>query len=280
MRLSEINPFVRYARYLTLDKNSAFDEVVALDARIFYAVEGYGKIKVNGADYEMRPHSLLIINSGVAYRVEAPDERVEYIAVNFDYTQSAAHLSMPIKPEPSECFEPSMLLDGQIFEGCDALSRVLYVRGIDSIRKRLAVLVSEYMQKLLYYESKCGHLLAECIADGLRFSQMGNQTAQKVTGDRIISFIYDHYSESLTNASVGRALGYHPNYVSFLVKSMTGMPLHRYLLNLRLMNAASLLENTAMSVGEVAARCGFCDAAYFSGYFKRHFGVAPSEYRK
>ena len=280
MRISDINPFVRYARYLRLDKNSRYDEVVALDARVFYTIDGYGKIKVNGEEREMRRHSLLVINSGVAYRIEAPDESVEYIALNFDYTQSAAHLSVPVKPESVRSFESRMLIDARSFEDSDSLSGVLYVEGIDSIEKRLTQLVGEYMQKLIYHEAMCGHLLAECIFDALRFSQMGNQGAQKVTGDRIISFIYDHYSESLTNETVGRALGYHPNYVSFLVKSMTGMPLHRYVLHLRLMNAASLLENTAMSVSEVAARCGFCDAAYFSGYFKKHFGVAPSEYRK
>ena len=280
MRISDINPFVRYARYLRLDKNSKYDEVVALDARVFYTIDGYGKIKVDGEEREMRRHSLLVINSGVAYRIEAPDESVEYIALNFDYTQSAAHLSVPVKPESVRSFEPRMLINACSFEDSDSLSGVLYVDGIDSIEKRLTQLVGEYMQKLIYHEAMCGHLLAECISDALRFSQMGNQGAQKVTGDRIISFIYDHYLESLTNETVGRALGYHPNYVSFLVKSMTGMPLHRYVLHLRLMNAASLLENTAMSVSEVAARCGFCDAAYFSGYFKKHFGVAPSEYRK
>ena len=41
MLFSEINPYVRYARYLNLDKNSLFDEWVALDARLFYIINGF-----------------------------------------------------------------------------------------------------------------------------------------------------------------------------------------------------------------------------------------------
>ena len=87
------------------------------------------------------------------------------------------------------------------------------------------------------------------------------------------------YSKSLTNFDIGKYFGYHPNYVNQLIKNATGVSLHRYLLNVKMMNAVSLLENTTMPIGEIAQRCGFCDLAYFSQYFKRHFGIAPSKYR-
>ena len=35
MLFSDVNPFIRYARYLKLDPNSSFDEVIAPDARLF-----------------------------------------------------------------------------------------------------------------------------------------------------------------------------------------------------------------------------------------------------
>ena len=44
MRVSEISPFIRYARYIHIDKNSSYNEWVGLDARLFYATRGSGKI--------------------------------------------------------------------------------------------------------------------------------------------------------------------------------------------------------------------------------------------
>ena len=46
MLSTEINPFVRHARYLNLTENSFFNEAVPLDARLFYTLHGCGKIKV------------------------------------------------------------------------------------------------------------------------------------------------------------------------------------------------------------------------------------------
>ena len=87
-------------------------------------------------------------------------------------------------------------------------------------------------------------------------------------------------SFTLTNITLGERFGFHPNYVSTLVKSYTGIPLHRYLLTVRLSRAAELITQTELSIGEISDRCGFCDIYYFSRYFKRAFGTPPSEYRR
>ncbi len=280
MLFSEVNPFVRFARYLYCNKNLEYGEVVGLDARLFYTVNGYGKIKVNDTEYEMTAHSLLLINSGIRYHIQAPENSVEYVIINFDYTRRAAHISVPVKPETRKDFCRELLLDACDFEDEERLSGVLYVREIEGIQKKLIRIVSEYMQRLLYHEEKSGHLLAECIADALRASQIGCSSNESENADRIISYIQKHYTEDISNLTVGKEFGYHPNYVSYLVKHMTRMPLHSYVIHLRLMNAARLLETTEISVSEVAIASGFCDTAYFSGYFKKYFGVAPTKYRK
>ncbi|MBE6630580.1 MAG: helix-turn-helix transcriptional regulator [Ruminococcaceae bacterium] len=279
MLFSQINPFVRYARYLKLDRSSRYDEVIAPDARLFYAIGGYGKIKVGHMTYEMAPHALLLIHSGIPYHIETPLDFADYIAINFDHTRTAAHLNIPIKPESKVNFKESMRTDPRQFEDATPLSGVLYLREIDSIHKNLVRLLGEYTRQLLYHSEKCGHLLAECIADCLRCQQIGQAPNATESSHAVISYVQKHYAEEITNQIVAKAFGYHPNYISALIKRMTGMPLHRYVLHLRLMRAAGLLENTGMSVGEVALAAGFCDIAYFSAYFKKHFGTPPSKYR-
>ena len=279
MNFSEINPFIRYARYLKLEKNSFYDEVVPLDARIFYALNGYGKIKVENTEYEMSEHSLLIINSGVPYQIIPPENPITYIVINFDYTQISSFYTMPIKPISKDLFKKEMLVDCNVFNDIKTLSKVLYISKIEFIQTKLTAVVSEYMQKLLFHEQKSGHLLAECIADAVRFLKIGNNMIKKDSSSQIITYIHNHYSENMTNHSLGKLFGYHPNYISSLIKQITDMPIHQYIIYVRLINAINFLENSTLSVSEIATACGFCDVAYFSSYFKKYFCISPSKYR-
>lgn len=279
MLFSELNPYIRYARYLKLDANTYFGEVVPLDARLFYTLSGYSKIKVKNSEYEMTPFSLLIINSGIPYRIMTPENSVDYIAINFDYTQKAASCNVPINPVTENKYKKEMLVDFNTIDDVKVLSEVLYIKEIDTIQKKLNGIVREYMQKLLYHEQKSGHMLAECIVDSVRVMKIENVAVKKGSSNQIVSYIHNHYTENITNQSIGNLFGYHPNYVSSLIKRITGMPIHQYIIHVRLMNAVKYLENSTLSVSEIATACGFCDAAYFSGYFKKYFGINPSKYR-
>lgn len=279
MLFSEINPFVRYARHLTVHGDANYQAVVPLDARLFFAVEGSGQIWVDGVTYDMHPNALLIVASGVSYQILTPSKWVQYVAVNFDYTQTASHLSLPIAPLPTTAFHRRHLIDPVRIDDQTALCHVFYLAKTDGIQKKLTTLVQEYAQKLRYHTQKCGHLLAESITDALRSSEIGFATKEQELASRILAYVQTHYAEEVTNGSIGTAFGYHPNYVSFLVKRATGMPVHQYLIHTRLVSAANLLENTTKSVNEVAIACGFYDQAYFCKYFKKHFGIAPSKYR-
>ena len=279
MLFSEINPYIRYARYLNLDKNSQFDEVVALDARLFYAIDGYGKINVADKEYEMSPHTLILINSGIPYKIATPKNSIKYFAINFDYTQNASIYSSPIEPVNINEFKEEMLVDFNIFEDATTLSEVLYIKEIPDIHKKLTSIINEHTQRFLYFESKSGHILAQCIADCMRVYQFGDRDAEKGITNCIIKYIHENFNQNITNYSIGEVFDYHPNYISFLIKRMTGMPIHQYIIYVRLTNAANLLENTDLSCEEIATACGFCDSAYFSRYFKSYFGISPSKFR-
>ncbi len=60
----------------------------------------------------------------------------------------------------------------------------------------------------------------------------------------------------------------------------TGMTPHKYKTQLLLRQAAELLRDTEMNVGEVADALGIDDSLYFSRMFKKAYGVSPLTYRK
>lgn len=44
--------------------------------------------------------------------------------------------------------------------------------------------------------------------------------------------------------------------------------------------AGQLLCSTSLSVGEIAARCGYADVSYFMKVFKKRMGTTAQKYRK
>jgi AraC-like DNA-binding protein len=53
-----------------------------------------------------------------------------------------------------------------------------------------------------------------------------------------------------------------------------------YLRDYRLRQARTRLSGSDESIAQIAARCGFEDAAYFSRAFKAQFGSSPVEFRR
>ncbi len=84
----------------------------------------------------------------------------------------------------------------------------------------------------------------------------------------------------LQSESVGelaRRMGQDPDYLNRRFKRETGLTLRQQRDAIRLeAGKASLLAGS--SVGEAAEKAGFDDLNYFSRWFKRHTGVAPSRF--
>lgn len=59
-----------------------------------------------------------------------------------------------------------------------------------------------------------------------------------------------------------------------------GEPPQSYLNRTVIEKAKTLLEDTALSVGEIALKLGFTDPLYFSRLFKKHCGISPKSYRE
>lgn len=279
MYFSDINPYVRYARMLELTPQSHFATVVAVDSRLLYNVSGSGSVIVKGHRYMMSENSLIIIGAGIEYKIEAPTTSVVYCAFNFDYTRRSAHLSLPIRPCALGEFDRSMLTDPSYIEDYPIFCDVMYLEKITTVAKKLSSAVAEYSKRLLYGDMKTGHILAQCLAECASCNSSSCSEYENEITDKLVAYIHDNIGSELSNKIVGEHFDYHPNYISFLIKKATGMPLHRYLIHIRLARAASLLENSFLSIGDIALACGFCDTAHFSSCFKQRFGVSPSSYR-
>jgi AraC-like DNA-binding protein len=71
-----------------------------------------------------------------------------------------------------------------------------------------------------------------------------------------------------------------PSYLKRLFKHETGVALAEWLSEKRLQRAAHLLEDSYMSVKEVAYNVGYEHVSSFIRAFERRFGQPPASYRK
>ena len=63
------------------------------------------------------------------------------------------------------------------------------------------------------------------------------------------------------------------------VKAIMGISVSDYISNFRLEKAKAMLENTSLSISEIAYANGFSSPNYFSTSFKNRFGTSPVTYR-
>ncbi len=95
------------------------------------------------------------------------------------------------------------------------------------------------------------------------------------------TFFMDNLSNSgLSMEALYRHLAMSHTQVHRKLLALTGRTPLQWLRELRLQRAQQLLQEGRLTIGEIADRCGFADAAYFSRVFARAFGVPPSAWRE
>lgn len=65
-----------------------------------------------------------------------------------------------------------------------------------------------------------------------------------------------------------------------LFQQNTGIPLHKFLIRVRISHAERLLRNSEQSCESIAKECGFTTIQHFSRAFKLHNGVTPLRFRR
>jgi AraC-like DNA-binding protein len=72
----------------------------------------------------------------------------------------------------------------------------------------------------------------------------------------------------------------HPNYFSNVIKSKSGKAIGTWIAEKTIMEAKSLLRNSALSIKEISSLLGFTEPAHFSNYFKKHTTLSPASFKK
>lgn len=115
--------------------------------------------------------------------------------------------------------------------------------------------------------------------DSLPFHPFGTSSNNPYIAS-IIEYISAHLTEPIAIADLAEVLHLNPQYVMRLFKKEMGCPILQYITAQRIALSVHYLEETNISVTDVAVLCGFDNYSYFTRIFKRFTNETPLNYRK
>lgn len=109
------------------------------------------------------------------------------------------------------------------------------------------------------------------------------RTARAATPLRYVVAMIRHILENLADPlraeDIARVVGLHPNYALNLFSAVMNVPLHRFVVRMRLIRARSLLFEGNLSIENVAYQSGFSALSQFYEQFRKAYGLTPRQMR-
>jgi transcriptional regulator GlxA family with amidase domain len=112
---------------------------------------------------------------------------------------------------------------------------------------------------------------------GYRVASRESETVRKV--EQSVAYMLRHLNEPLQVATLAARVNISPSRFFAVFKSQMGHTPIDYFIRLRMQYARYLLDETMLSVKEIAATLGYDDPFYFSRIFKSVNRTSPSGYR-
>ena len=221
---------------------------------MYLVIEGQGKLHTQGEVRELHPGDLFFSFPAEPFAIESVDS-FQYMYISF-LGARGNQLMEKLEVSPRSCF----------FSACEDVIPV-WMQGIQT-PSELSDIASEAV--LLHTFAFLGKRQA-------KFSSRDRQGINLVSA--IQKYVDEHFSETeFTLDRLGKELKYNKKYLSTVFKKHVGVGIVEYLHPVRVQHACTMLHQGFSSVSDVAFRCGYSDAQYFSKVFKIRMGVSPRLY--
>lgn len=258
------------------DQDAGFDTHWHTDMEIIMPIEGWYEVTVEDAHFHIEPDDILIIPSGALHSIVAPEQGTRFIFL-LDISSIASIRSFS---------EIEAILSSPLH-----VTRSAFPLIYGDIHSILEQIRNEYFDKAPFYELTIFSLLINMFVligkDHLRSLETSSQSTHIYKQHEyvnkfndIMAYIDEHYMEDLTLDSISSAAGFSRYHFSRLFKQYTGFTFCAYISHRRIKAAEKLLEQSNLSVTEIAMRSGFPSISTFNRVFRQQKNCSPTEYRE
>lgn len=95
----------------------------------------------------------------------------------------------------------------------------------------------------------------------------------------VCAYISEHFTEDLTLEHIAEYAGFSKYHFERIFTEYNGVTFYRYLQQMRINYAQTLLSNHDLTITNIANQSGFTSCTAFTRAFKKNTGYPPSEYR-
>ena len=269
MDFLKLNPYIRefylYERKLSGGMRRTYD------ARAFYILSGGITLEVEGQKKaRLSPGAFFFLPAGTTYKLKS--EGASFVLARFDfYYQEERDYPAPATPDT---FAQEQMASEEDIAPFD---HVQVVEDMADMRE-------EFLEMAKVFSSESNGFRARCSAQFkrilIRLSELDDEGAlpYRMT-EALDDYIRENAGDDLSNTEIGAIFGYHPFYISQMLKKKKGITLKQYIIGVRLRMACDLLLHTDKTVIEIADLCAFTDSSYFTKAFKAQYGMTPKAYR-
>ena len=98
--------------------------------------------------------------------------------------------------------------------------------------------------------------------------------------EQFLQLLFEHCKEQHVVTFYAEKLFITPQYLSLILKELTGKSANKWIDDALIVEAKMLLKAPQATVQQVADILHFSDQSTFGKFFKKHMGISPMEYRK
>jgi len=218
------------------------------------------------------PVHAMLLNRGEPYRVSHPADGGDE-CTSMDFTAGAAlDVVGAFDPAAGESAAPFAIARAPV--AADGWLRLREIRR---------ALLDGGADGTLAVEEEALVLLARLVHDGYR-AHGARKPLRRATTERESHRLVEHTREVLaadpggahTLARLARTVHGSPFHLTRTFREVLGVPLHQYLLRLRLTLALQRIDQGERTLSTLALDLGFSSHSHLTTAFRRHFGVTPS----
>lgn len=243
---------------------------------IHFVQSGKGIFTINDKDYHLKAgHCFLIPPYQTTYYVSDAENPWYYMWLGFNGGKAENYLSYaglslenPVANFDTSSIMPLLqsMVDQVSISEKDQITRDLILGG--ELRKILALLIKSSSSI-----ASAGDTLSH--ADDRALTARSSECYVNTT----LQIIHHHYHEQLMVEDIAKELSINRSYLSSVFKEYTGHSVQKYLSIFRITKAMDKLQNTNLTIKEIASSVGFSDPRYFSRLFRKEKSITPKEYR-
>ena len=244
---------------------------------LILVTHGTTQFNIDYVPYTLQPNDLAVImpTHTLGSSTSSKDLRAKMVIISRDYIENCKPVSwgqsfvnyMQIRKRP--CYQLTTEEAHYLDQYIDSIRTKIGERTHLFLRERLQnALIGLFLE------------IGNIIGQKVEYASLPQLSRKEELFEQFLQLLFTHCKEQHGVSFYADKLFITPQYLSLVLKELTGKSANKWIDDALIVEARVLLKAPQATVQQVADTLHFSDQSTFGKFFKKHMGVSPMEYRK